>query len=252
MMSKVRDSSLDYRTYWLQGGQHYSRRGLGSADEVRALPADKLAQFSADEQKAILAEAAANPGLAQKLYSIMTSNPNWKKVIEASMRSSVANALDPSKGQAGPWRKLQEAARTMVEAGFEEADRKVATMTLGQKVQFALDIVRGSGKSLSGLGIVGLGDLFGDLFTGIGNYFSSKVLASAQKNIASTQANAAIQVANTQVSIANAQAAIVAAQERMSSPIAALTQTTIAGIPILVPILGIVGLGLWFAFGRKR
>lgn len=248
MTTAMRDSSTDYRTYWLQDGQYYSKmRNLGETSACE-LPADKLAQFSGSERKVILDEVSSNPALCQNLHSLMTRNPNWKNVVDTSMRLAVANALDRSRGSAGPWRKLQETVRTTVDEAFSSADQKVAAMTLGQKIQIA-QAIAASGREGSALS--GLEDVFGSLFSGISDYFGSKVLASAQKDIAKTQANAAIQVANSQVSIAQANAAIAAAQERISSPIAALTSTTIAGIPIIVPILGLVGLGLWFAFGRK-
>lgn len=248
----MRDSSADYRTYWLQGGQYYSKmRNLGDPAACE-LPADKLAQFSDLERKAILDEAAGNPGLCRKLYSIMTKNPNWKRVIESSMRSAVANALNHRIGEAGPWRKLQETAKAMVDRAFSEVDQKVNSLTLGQKMQVIQSIATAGKPTLSG---IGLGDIFSDLIGGVADYFGNRTIARAQESIARTQANATIAVANAQMSVAQANAAIVAAQERISSPISSvvstLTSTTVAGVPILIPILGAVGLALWFAFGKK-
>lgn len=248
----MRDSSADYRTYWLQDGQYYSKmRNLGDSAAC-ALPADKLAQIPELDRKLILDEVASNPELCRKLYQTMAKDRNWHHNIAASMASAVANALDPKVGAAGPWRKLQETVRTVVDSSIASIDQAVASMTLGKKIEIAQAIAARGKPRLSGLGQF---EAIGSLFTGISDYFGSKVLASAQKDIAKTNANAAIDVANAQMSIAQANAAIAAAQVAISNPISSamstLTSTTIAGVPILVPILGLVGVGLWFAFGRK-
>lgn len=263
MRGAMRDTSRDYRTYWLQDGLYYSRASNLGEPAACELPADKLAQIPEMERKLILDEVASNPGLCRKLYEIMTKNPNWAHVIAASMATAAANALDPKIGKVGPWVKLQDSVRTMIDSAMSKVDQTVAAMPLGKKIEVIQAIAAHGAPKLHGLGDLGQFELLGSLFTGVSNYFGSKVIASAQKDIATTQANAAIQVANSQVSIAQAQAAMAAAQSVLANPIQAvgsavssalttLTDTTVAGVPVLLPIVGLIGLGLYFAFGRKR
>lgn len=256
MVSAIRDSSLDYRTYWLQGGQYYERRpleGLGAACE---LPADKLRQIPEADRKVLLDEVNADASFCKKIARCMATEPNCIRLISTAMREAVVNEMDPSKftGRAGTWPKLRAKVRSIIDEAVPAIEKAVAAMPFRKKIEIVKSIASGGSAApkLSGLGAAGVFDLIGGIFGGVGDYFGSRVIEDAKRDIAATNANAAINLANAQITIANANAAIAAAQERMSNPISStistLTTSTVAGIPIIIPILGAVGLVLYFIF----
>jgi len=256
MVSSIRDSSLDYRTYWLQGGQYYGRRGLEGLDAACELPMDKLRGFSEEERKAIVDEADADSAFCKQVAKCLETDPDCSRKISRSMREAVANELDPSrfKNRSGTWPILRKKVRSIVEEAAPAIEKAVESMPFKKKIEIIKAIASGRkiATNLSGLG--NLGDIFSSIIDGIGGYFGSRVTASAQRDIATTNANAAINLANAQITIANANAAIAAAQERISNPISSaistLTTSTVAGIPIIIPILGAIGVGLYFFFKK--
>lgn len=243
--SAIRDSSLDYRTYWLQGGQYYSRRGLGEAAPACDLPIDKLRQIPEGDRKVLIDEVNADAAFCRKVAKCMATNPNWGHVIAASAKEAVVNEMDPTrfKNRAGMWPKLRERARTLIE--------EVGRMAAQGKVPVA---VKANGKPMAGLGDLGQWDIIASLVGSIGsaaaNVYGSSITARTQEQIAKTQAEAAMKAANAQIAMQNAQAAILNAQgsqSPISAAVTSLTSTTVAGIPLLALAVPAVGLIIYFA-----
>jgi hypothetical protein len=240
MMSTVRDSSLDYRTYWLQGGQYYSRRGLGSADAACALPADKLAQIPEADRKILIEEVNADPAFCAKVARAMATLPDWGHQIAASAKEAIANEMNPSKfrNRAGMWPRLRARAQALVEA---------------VSAQLAKGKVPVGAARLSGLGDLGQWDIIASLVGSIGsaaaNVYGSTVTARAQQDIARQQAQAAMQAAQANIAMANAATAMQSANaviNPVSSALQTITTSTVAGIPLLALAIPAVGLILYF------
>lgn len=235
MKSNVRDSSLDYRTYWLQGNQFYARRGLGAADEACSLPADKLAQIPEADRKILIEEVNADPAFCAKVARAMATLPDWGHQIAASAKEAIANEMNPSKfrHRAGMWPRLRARAQALVEAvSAALAKGKVPVGTV----------------RMSGLGDLGQWDIIASLVGSIGtaaaNVYGASITARTQQQIANTQAQAAMQAAQAQISMANAAQAMQSANAAInpvSSALQSLTTGTVAGIPLLAfPALGLI------------
>lgn len=245
--SAIRDSSTDYRTYWLQGGQYYSRRGLGETVPACQLPLDKLRQIPEGDRMVLIQEVNADAAFCQKVARCMATNPNWGHVIAQSAKEAIVNEMDPSrfKNRAGSWPRLRARVREL----FEE----VTKMGAQGKVAVA---AKQTGKSVAGLGDLGQWDIIASLVGSIGgaaaSVYGSSLTARTQEQIAKTQAQAAMQAANAQIAMSNAQAAIIGAQgtisqNPLSAAVTSLTSTTVAGIPLLALAVPAVGLIIYFA-----
>ena len=259
----MRDSSTDYRTYWLQGGQYYSKmNGLGALPCV--LPKDKLAQIPADDRQIVVEETSADPVFCRFVAKLMETQPDWAHRLSASAKAAADSVLNPSKRYGGQhaWPKLQARVRELSNEVAQQAQRLAAQLTPAERFALVKRIAAGEfrvPKDLRGLGDLGqwdiIGSLVGSLATAGASLYGAKVTANAQEDIAKLQASAAMQGAQAQIAIAQAQASIAQAQAQVSSSISSavssLTSTTVAGVPIIVPILGAVAIGLWLAFGRK-
>ncbi len=243
MTAAVRDSSLDYRTYWLQGGQYYSRRALGDAASC-TLPADKLQQIPEADRKVLLEEVNADPAFCARVARCMATNPNWGHVIAASAKEAIANEMDPSKfpSRAGMWPKLRARARFLV-------DEVSKAMAQGKT---PVTVRRMSG--LSGLGSLGQWDIIASLVGTIGsaavNIYGAGVTSRAQIDAQRDQANTAIAMAQAQMNAVNAANAMQAASNPLA-PVAAAVQSiasaTVAGIPVLALAIPAIGLIIYFA-----
>lgn len=240
MVSAIRDSSLDYRTYWLQGGQYYERRpleGLGAACE---LPADKLRQIPEADRKVLLDEATADAAFCKKIAKCMATQPDWAHAISTSAKQAIVNELDPSrfKGSSGMWPKLRERVRILVE--------EVSRMAAKGKVPVAA-------KSLSGLGELGQWDIIASLVGSVAgaatSIYTTGVQSRAAVDAQRDQANAAIRAAQAQMDAINAANAMQAAsgQSSASSALSTITSATVAGIPLLALAIPAIGLIIWFA-----
>ena len=255
MEAPLRDSSLDYRTYWLQGGQYYSRRGLG-ASEACVLPEDKLSSIPEDDRQVILEETAANPAFCAAVAKCMATQPDWAHRISASAKQALANEIDPTKypERKGTWPALRARARDLLNSAKDQAATAVSKMTFDQKVAVVKKIAAGTiiPKAAPGLSGLGQWDIIGSLIGTAANIgaavYSANVTASAQRDIAQMQTDQAIQSAQAQMAVANAQAAIAQANAQMSSSpissvaasitsgVSALTTGTVAGLPAWVPL----------------
>jgi hypothetical protein len=263
MVSAMRDSTLNYKTYWLQDGFKYgTMRNLGSSDSC-AIPADKLSKIPEPDRTILLDEVKGNPAFCAKIVKCMETRPDWAHRISTAAKESIVNEMDPTKfpERKGDWPKLRERVREMADFVHKEVSRAADALTLPEKIQVVKKIARGDiqVKGLSGLGDLGqwdiLASLAGSLISAGSSVYGAKVTADAQQDIAKINATAAMQNAQAQMAIANANAAIASAQTQISSPISStissLTTSTVAGIPVIIPVLGAVGFALWFAFKKK-
>jgi hypothetical protein len=255
MEAQLRDSSLDYRTYWLQDGQYYSRRGLG-ASEACVLPEDKLNSIPEDDRQVILEETNADPAFCAAVAKCMATQPDWAHRISASAKQAIANEIDPTKypERKGTWPRLRARTQDLLKSAKDQASSDVSKLTFDQKVAVVKKIAAGAvlPKSAPGLGSLGQWDIIGSLIGTAANIgaavYSANVTASAQRDIAQMQTDQAIQSAQAQMAVANAQAAIAAANAQMSSNplssaaaaitsgVSAVTTGTVAGIPAWIPL----------------
>jgi hypothetical protein len=260
----MRDTSRDYRTYWIRDGLYYGKSTNLGGGSACVLPPDKVAQIPEPDRSMVLDEVTGNPTLCAWIVRIMKSDPDWTHRISQSAKESVVNEMDPSKFQEsrGEWPKLRAKVRELLDHVHENVLKEVSGMTLDQKMSVVRRIASGgkvSVPSVHGLGDLGqwdvIGSLVGSLVSAGAGAYGAYTTTSAQQDIAKLQASSAMQSANAQIAIANANAAIAGAQAQIANPISSavssLTSATVAGIPIIVPVLGVIGVGLWLAFGRK-
>ena len=261
MLATMRDTSRDYRTYWIRDGMYYGKaRSLG--DAPCSLPADKLAQIPEMDRALLLDEVSANPSFCAKVAKCMEIRPDWAARISRSANEAVANEMNPAlfRNRIGMWPKLRARVQDLVESSVRMIRSKVSSMTLDQKTAALNEIARGrrSGAgSLGNLGVAGIFDFLAAAIETAGNVYTTDLIGDTKEDIARIQANASIQTFNTQQSIANAQAAIAAAQTKQAAiqnPIGAaistFTTSTVGGIPV-VAILGAGGLAIWYILKRK-
>jgi hypothetical protein len=238
MVAAIRDSSLDYRTYWLQGGQFYSRRGLGEAAPSCSLPIDKLRQIPEADRAVLIEEVNADPAFCAKVARCMATNPNWGHVIAASAKEAIANEMNPSKfpHRAGMWPKLRARAQFLV----EEVSRAMAQ----GKVPVAA-------RPMSGLGDLGQWDIIASLVGTIGtaatSIYSAGVTSRAQIDAQRDQANAAIAAAQAQMNAINAANAMQAVTSPVASAVSRIASAEVAGIPLLALAIPAIGLIIYFA-----
>lgn len=260
MLATMRDTSRDYETYWLRNGLAYSRMSnLGAVPCT--LPPEKLAEIPADDRRILLEETAADPAFCRKVAVLMETDPSWAHKVSASAKEAAAIELDPSRrdGPKKAWPLLRARVRDLVSSVAQQARILSSKLTPAERFSLVKQIASGqfrAQRAVHGLGDLGQWDIIGSLVGSLanvgGSVYGAMVTADAQKDIAKLQASAAMQGAQAQMAIANANAAIAQAQAQVSSPIASLTSATVAGIPVIVPVLGVVALGLWLAFGKKR
>lgn len=236
----IRDSSLDYRTYWLQGGQYYERMGLGAAPAC-SLPLDKLRQIPEADRKVLIEEVNADPAFCEKVARCMATKSDWGHLIATSAKEAIANEMDPSKfrNRAGMWPKLRARARFLV-------DEVSKAMAQGK--------VPVGARPMAGLGELGQWDIIASLVGSIGsaatNIYTAGVTSRAQIDAQRDQANAAIAAAQAQMNAINAANAMQSAQASMSpvsSALSTVTSATVAGIPLLALAIPAIGLIIYFA-----
>lgn len=227
-MRAMRDSSLDYRTYWLRNGEYYARRGLGDTATAPAcdIPLDKLAQIPAEDRQIVIDEANADPSFCAKLVRAMTTNADWAHLVAQSAKEAIVNELDPSRfgHRAGQWRMLRERLRGILKDVPGLVD-KIAKY-------------RASGKQPG----LGQWDIIGTLVSSIGgaaaSIYGAQLQTDAQKDLARIQANAAMKAAQAQMAALQAQQAM--------NPLSTLTSASVAGIPLMV-ILPVAAAAIYFA-----
>lgn len=239
MTTAVRDSSADYRTYWLQGGQYYSRmRNLGDSASC-ALPADKLSQIPGADRKVVLIETGADPVFCRTVSRIMSTDHDWVHTISRSAKQAVANELDPRmfSGSRGSWPKLRELVRALTDEVASAASRGLVPTSIR------------SVSGLGGLGSLGQWDIIGTLVGSIGGaaaaIYGARLQSDTQKDLARIQADAAMRAAQSQMATYQAQQAL-AAQNPVGSMITNLTTASVAGIPLLL-IIPAIGAAIYFA-----
>lgn len=236
----MRDSSRDYRTYWLQGGQYYSKmRNLGDLGACE-LPSDKLSQIPEVDRNVVAAEASADPAFCARLSRVMKTDPNWVHTISDSAKKAIANELDPKKfpESHGMWPKLRELSRIMVA-------KITSTVSRSGSPEVAAKAVSG----LGGLGDLGQWDIVASLVGAIGgaatSIYSAKLQTDTQKKIAQMQLDAQRAQITAQQNIAASQAAM----NPLSSVTNILTKD-VAGVPAWVILLGAGG-ALYFFLDKK-
>lgn len=245
----MRDSSADYRTYWLQGGQYYSKDGNLGDPAACSLPADKLAQIPEADRKVVVLEAAANPAFCARLSKVMTTDPDWVHTISNSAKRAIANELDPKlfPGSRGMWPKLRELSRTVV------GQISAAVAKSGNPVVAAKAVA-----GLGGLGSLGQWDIIASLVGSIGtaaaNVYGAGITSRAQVDAQRDQANAAIAIAQAQMNAQNAAAAMQAANTAanpVSSAVSAITSATVAGVPVLALAIPAIGIIIYLATKKR-
>lgn len=259
----MRDSSKDYRTYWIRDGLYYGvDRGLGAMPCT--LPKDKIAGIPEDDRTILLEETDADPDFCRQIAALMAKDPDWVHTISRSAKAAAENELNPAKGRKGGWPKLRARVRELLAHVASQAVAAARQLTPEQRFYVIKQLAGGKPAlkkpSVSGLGDLGqwdiIGALVGNLVSAGAGVYGSVVTADAQKDLAKLQANSAMQNAQAQMAIANANAAIASAQAQISSPISsavsALTSGTVAGIPVIIPISLAAAVALYFALGRKR
>ncbi len=235
MLAAMRDSSLDYRTYWLRNGQYYGRENLGETAPACAIPLDKLSQIPAEDRQIVIDEANADPAFCEKLVRLMATNADWAHLVANSAKETIVNELDPSRfgHRAGMWRKLRERLRALLKD----------VPGLVQK----LERYRAAGRQPG----LGQWDIIGSLVGAIGgaaaSIYGAKITTDTQKDLAKIQADAAIKAAQSQLATAQAQQALYAAQNPVSHAFSTLTTGTVAGIPNLLIIPAVVAAIYYFA-----
>jgi hypothetical protein len=258
----MRDSTKDYRTYWLRDGLYYGvDRGLGAAP--CSLPEDKLAKIPADDRQVLVEETDADPEFCRIVARMMATDPQWDHNISASAKAAAENEINPSKGKKGGWPRLRARVRDLISHVADQAVQAAARLTPEERFltvkQLSSGQLRLKTPAMSGLGDLGQWDIIGSLvgnLVGVGaGIYGATVTADAQKDIAKLQANAAMQNAQAQIAIANANAAIANAQVQIANPVSSamstLTTSSIAGIPVIIPVGIALALGLWLAMGKK-
>jgi hypothetical protein len=258
----MRDSSKDYRTYWIRNGLYYGvDRGLGDAGA--ALPQDKLSKIPADDRQILVEETDADPAFRALVIRLMATDPQWDHNIAASAKAAAENEINPSKGRKGGWPRLRARVRDLVQSVATQAAEAASKLTPQERFQTVKAMSTGKIKvkppAMSGLGDLGQWDIIGSLvgnLVGVGaGIYGATVTADAQKDIAKLQATSAMQNAQAQIAISNANAAIAAAQANILDPIGStistLATSTVAGVPVIIPIGAAIAIGLWLAFGRK-
>ena len=261
MLAAMRDTSEDYRTYWIRDGMYYGKaRNLGAAPCT--LPADKLAQIPVADRALLLDEVKGNPAFCEKVVNCMATHSDWARRISFAAKEAIVNEFDPSKfkNRRGTWPKLRAHAQKLAEAASTAIRNQISSMTLDQKVSAIRQISAGKNPTaprLSGLGNLGFFDLLGSVITAAGNLYTTDLIADTNKDIAKIQANASMQTIAAQQSIANAQAAIAAAQTQQAAiqnpvgaAISTFTTSTVGGIPVLA-IVAAGGLAIWYVLKGK-
>ena len=255
--TSMRDTSKDYRTYWIRHGEWYGKASnLGAVD--CKVPEEVLRAIPEPDRQVVVEEAAANPKFCQDLVRISQS-PGWEHKVSQSAKCALLNELDPSKCKdyVGKWGRLRSRLRKLLDEIPAQVDRSVAKMTLDEKMAVVRKIASGQRPdvpSMSGLGELGQWDIISGLIGSVAgataNVYTAKVTTDAQRDIAKIQASTAMRDAQTAMAIQNAQTSIKTAQAGMFGPISSMTSGTIGGIPvwlIAVPVLGVLA---WFAFKK--
>ena len=263
MLATMRDTSEDYRTYWIRDGLYYGKaRNLGAAPCT--LPADKLAQIPAADRALLLDEVSGNPAFCENVARCMASSADWAKLISTSAKGAIVNEFDPSKfpNRKGMWPKLRATMNDFVGAASSTIKNKIASMTLDQKTAALKEIAKGgrqsSGQALLGnLGVAGIFDFLASAIETAGNMYTTDLVNDTRTDIARIQANSAMNTFTAQQSIANAQAAIAAAQtqqaaiqSQVGAAISTITTSTVGGIPVLLIAIPLIG-GLIYLFMKK-
>ena len=261
MTTAMRDTSADYRTYWIRDGMYYGKaRNLGAASCT--LPEAQLAKLPEEDRKMLLDEVTGNPSFCEKVAKCMATRSDWIKLVSDSAKEAVVNEFNPSKfkNRKGMWPKLRARAQELAESAIRAIRGKVSSMNLDQKAEAIRGLSRGSVGMRSGLsGLDGLGffDLLASVIGAAGNVYSQDLIADTKVDIAKIQANSAMNTITAQQSIANAQAAIAAAQVQQAaiqSPVGAaistITTSTVGGIPVLLIAIPLIG-GLIYLFMKK-
>ena len=261
MLATMRDTSADYRTYWIRDGMYYGKaRNLGAAPCT--LPEAQLAKLPEEDRKMLLDEVAGNPSFCERVAKCMATRSDWIKLVSDSAKEAVVNEFDSSKfkNRKGMWPKLRARAQELADSATRAIRGKVSSMNLDQKAEAIRSLSRGSmgtRSGLSGLGGLGFFDLLASVIGAAGNVYSQDLIADTKVDIAKIQANSAMNTITAQQSIANAQAAIAAAQVQQAaiqSPVGAaistITTSTVGGIPVLLIAIPLIG-GLIYLFMKK-
>lgn len=254
----IRDTSLDYRTYWLRNGDRYGR--MSSLGELDADLSRILQSIPEPDRQAVAEEAESNRAFRASLVRI-SKHPGWEHKVSQSAKCALLNEIDPSKCRdyAGKWGRLRSRLRKLLDEIPAQVDRSISSMTFPEKMEVVRKVASGRrpGPSLSGLGELGQWDIISSLVGSVSgaaaNVYTARVTTEAQKDIAKIQASAAMQDAQTAMSIQNAQASINAAktaQAGMFGPISSMVSATVGGIPVWIIAIPALGAAVWFLFKK--
>jgi len=259
VLGTMRDTSKDYRTYWIRNGEWYGKAGNLGAMEACRIPPGILKQIPEPDRQLIIEEANADSRFCRELVNI-AGRPGWEHEISRSAKCAILNEIDPSKckDSAGKWGRLRAKFQNLVKDVPAQIERAVAAMPLAEKLAVVRRIAAGQSlvPAVSGLGELGqwdiIGSLVGNVATAGANIYTAKITTDAQRDIAKLQATAAMRDAQTQMALQSAQASIGAAktaQAGMFGPISSMASASIGGIPLMI-VIPVAGLLLYFVLKK--
>ena len=141
--TSMRDTSKDYRTYWIRNGEWFGKMSnLGALD--CKLPDQLVMSIPEPDRQVVVEEAAANPKFCRDLVRISQS-PGWEHKVAQSAKCALLNELDPSKCKdyVGKWGRLRSRLRKLLDEIPAQVDRSVARMPLAEKMAVVRKIAAG-------------------------------------------------------------------------------------------------------------
>lgn len=252
----MRDTSKDFRTYWIRNGLWYGRmNSLGETDGLEQV----LAQIPEPDRQVVAEEAASNAAFRNELVRI-SKHPGWEHKVSESARCAILNELDPSKcrNQAWKWGRLRSRLRKLIDDSVSKINRNVSRMTFDEKMAVVRKLAAGERPTpmVSGLGELGQWDIISGLVSSVAgataNIYTAKITTDAQRDVAKIQATTAMRDAQTAIAMQNAQSSINAAKAGMGNPLgplAPLASASIGGVPVWIVLAG-TGAVIYFMFKR--
>ena len=229
-------------------------------------------------------EAAANPAFGRKLERMM-DRPDGHRLIDESVKRAVLNEMEGSYPESkGEWPVLRRRLNEIVRYIPKAIDESLSTLSLEQKTRMLEAYAHGGVQvhaQMAEYPVESLGqfaEIIGAVVTAASSVYGAKLQSDTQRAIAKIQAEGAAKSLDAQMSLAKAQMALQAAQLKsieqqtaaveagvplpgtpgakpgvkpVSAPsgvVGVLTKDIGGGIPLVVPVVGVLGTILYFVF----